>query len=152
MTTGEVVQKLAGWARGSIAPFHRIDAEGNMVVDLSTAEAQANLHLIKKLDVTETREELRDNDGELILVDGQVQHVVTSQRVKIELYDAKDAADKVARVLGMLKEHKIHTGVDGGPIKYQKMDDEELMRRAMGGRIEALLGAANGPSPNGEET
>ena len=27
MTTGEVVQKLAGWARGSIAPFHRIDAE-----------------------------------------------------------------------------------------------------------------------------
>ena len=124
-----------------------------MVVDLSTAEAQANLHLIKRLDITETREPVRDEDGNTVMgEDGVALHVVTSQRVKIELHDAKDAADKMARVLGMLKEHKIHTGVGGGPIRYQDMSDEELMRRAMGGRLAALLAAENGPSPNGEET
>ena len=92
MTAGEALQRLTDWARGSMAPFVRIDADGHLVVDLSTKEAQDNLHLIKDLEVVQTERRVGKRT------------TLVSTHAKIRLHDAKDAVAKLAQVRGLLKD------------------------------------------------
>lgn len=96
MTAGEATLRLSQWGRGSVAPFLRIsgNAEGtsSAVVDLGTAEAMANLHLIKKVKQTETV--LESTNGRTVM----------AVRTELELYSALDAVIQILKVHGKLVE------------------------------------------------
>ena len=102
MSAEEITRRLAQWGRGTLAPFMRVNDYG-VSVDLATEQASANVHLIKKLKVTET---IRTYEGE------------TTKEVKteIETHDAKDAVVQLAKMQGLFIEKHEHTGKDGGPI------------------------------------
>lgn len=109
MSADEVLSRLSDHARGSIAPFLRRDADGDMDgFDLSEEQP---LHLIKKASVTRRRQTDRDTDA-----------VITIETVTIELYDAQ------AALALMGKHHKLFTdrvelsGPSGGPIELHAVD------------------------------
>ena len=79
MPVAEATERMAQFARGSLAPF--LTADGH--VDLLTEEAQYNLHLFKKVKVM-TR--YSEDGGKL------------SESVEIELHDVLYALDKVLRM------------------------------------------------------
>ena len=92
MSSAEAAMRLTRWGRGSIASFVRLTADGEAVVDLSTAEAQAALDLVRRIKQTEhTR---RSRDG----------FEYTTVRTEIELHDAKDAVIQMAKLHGMFRE------------------------------------------------
>lgn len=91
----ESLARLAGIGRGSIVHFLRVDGS-NVVFDLTTAEAQAKMHLVKKLKVDTTRQE--DEDGAIV-----------EQRVELELHDAKDALKTFLRVHGAFTDRVEHS-------------------------------------------
>ncbi|MGF7219078.1 phage terminase small subunit [Spirosoma lacussanchae] len=125
MTAAEAVLKLTRWGRGSIEPF--LTAGGHL--DLSTEDARANLHLIKKSKIT-TRVERGLPDTEQPDAD-----IIT---VEIELHDAKDAVKTILDVRGkLIRRHEL-TGKDGQPIQHQhdysNMTDEQLLAIIAGGQ------------------
>jgi len=79
MSSAEAAMRLTAWGRGSLDPF--LTATGH--IDLTTADAQANLHLLKKVKRT------------------QGQH---GENVEIELHDPKDAVIQMAKLHGMFKD------------------------------------------------
>ena len=92
MTSSEAAMRLTRWGRGSIAPFVRLTADGEAVLDLSTAEAQDALDLIRKIKQTELT--IRSKDGS----------EYTTRRTEIELHNAKDAVVQMAKLHGMFRE------------------------------------------------
>lgn len=101
MSAAEATKRLTDWGRGDIAPFLRLTGTGEIVVDLSTAEAQAKLHLIKKLKVSEVKH------GDDLL----------TAKTEIELHDAKDAVVQMAKIRGLFVDKVEHAGEGGGPIE-----------------------------------
>lgn len=102
MSHNEAAYRMGEWGRGDLAPFLQKTAGGEVVVDLSTPEAQANLHLLKEVKQNETV--LSDEDGEQVL----------KRTIKIKLHDAKDAVKDVRKGLGAYgakgtEEDPIHT-------------------------------------------
>ena len=81
MYAAEATERMDQFARGSLVPF--LTADGH--VDLSTDEAQDNLHLIRKLKMT-TR---YSKDGDKL-----------SETFEIEIHDPEDALDKVLKLTG----------------------------------------------------
>ena len=81
MSAAEATERMAQFAQGSLVPFLTPDGH----VDLSTDEAQDNLHLIRKLKMT-TR---YSKDGDKL-----------SETFEIEIHDPKDALDKVLKLNG----------------------------------------------------
>ena len=96
MTAGEATLRLTQWGRGSLEPFLRLtgNAEGTSraIVDLGTAEAMANLHLIKKVKQTET------------ILESEKNRKVVSVKTEIELYSALDSVIQILRVHGKIVE------------------------------------------------
>lgn len=127
MTAEEATKRLTDIGRGSLAPFMRITASGEVTFDLSTKEAQDHLHLIRKIEVLEPR---HDDDG----------NEVVAGRIKLELYDAKDAQIQMAKIRGMFVERHEHAGPDGGPVEIS------VVRKVVGGqsRITAYQNGAAG--------
>jgi phage terminase small subunit len=101
MSAAEATKRLTNWGRGSVEPFL---APGGLSIDLGSETAQANLHLLKKVKVTE----------KLLGTEGTV--VATERKVEIELHDAKDAVVQIAKIRGLYTEKVEHSGPEGGPI------------------------------------
>lgn len=109
MSSAEAAMRLTRWGRGSLAPFVRITVDGDAVVDLATAEAQAAIDLVKKL--RQTEQTVRGKDG--------AQY--TTVRTEIELHDAKDAVVQMARLHGLFRE--VSPSDDDGPITSDEVED-----------------------------
>ena len=98
--------RLTRWGRGSIAPFLQV-AEGEAVIDLSTAEAQDKLDLIKK--IKQVVQTIRNRNGD----------EYTTVRTEIEPHDAKDAVVQMAKLRGMFKDF-------GGVAEEEEMTPERI--------------------------
>lgn len=109
MGADEAVARLANWARGDVSPFVRAgigdDGQPCIVVDLTTDEARANLHLIKKIK--------QGMNG-----------------LEIELHDAKDATLNLLKLAGKFVDRVEHTGADGGPIQTTRTAEDRKARIA----------------------
>lgn len=78
MSADEVLMRIADEARGDMGEFWSIQADGDPVLDLVSAQERGKLHLIKKLKVKTTTRTIGDID-------------VTTKEVDFELYDAQAA-------------------------------------------------------------
>ena len=78
MTAGEVTMRLTQWARGSLEPF--VTPDGG--IDVTSPEARKNLHLLKRLKVTDDRTE-------------------------VELHDAKDAVVQMGKIRGLFVDRSV---------------------------------------------
>lgn len=108
MSADEVLTRLSGHARGSMASFMRRDTDGDLFgFDLSEAQP---LHLIKKASVTRRRQKDEAKDD-----------LVTVETVTIELYDAQAAL----ALLG--KHHALFTDKteQSGNITIQVLHDDD---------------------------
>ena len=101
MTAAEATALMGGWAHGSLNPF--LSETGHL--DLTTPQAQANLHLIKKIKRSQTK---------------------YGESVEIELHDPKDAADKV------LKLHGAYQQPDHQEVKFLIVRDLEDVEPSRG--------------------
>lgn len=117
MSSNEVLYRLAAWGRGDIAPFLKNDnfSEG---FDLSTDAAKEHLYLIKKV-----------KQKDRVLSGGDKEDVVVQRKLEIELHDAKDAVDKIARIHGMYNDSLDVTSggepIQGSPIIITSPDGPE---------------------------
>jgi phage terminase small subunit len=99
MSAEEVTKRLTDWGRGDFSPFLVVDEDGSVRVDLSTDEAKANIHLIKKIDQTERRIPGGDDEPDVV-----------ERRTRIELHDAKDATITMGRRHQLfIERHEIDT-------------------------------------------
>ncbi|NML67618.1 terminase small subunit [Hymenobacter sp. RP-2-7] len=97
MRASEAIGLLADWGRGTVKRFLKVQEDGKMVINLAHAEAQENLHLLKK--VKQKRRITRTEHGEF-------EDITT----EIELYDAKDAVHKILQLHGRYAPQKVdHT-------------------------------------------
>jgi len=109
MGADEAVKRMSDWGRGSLGPFHRIDdVTGAMIIDLTTPQAQENLHLIKKIKTN---------------VLGMVE--------EIELHDAKDAVDKILRVRGKYIDNVKFEDVTPPAWDPEKGDPREFVQKQL---------------------
>lgn len=86
-SAGECIGRLSIWSRGNIEAFLSPSGE----IDLQSESAQANMGQIKKY---KHRKTITTND------EGFTSEITT---VEIELYDAKDAVDKLLQIYGRYK-------------------------------------------------
>lgn len=149
MTAEEALVRMTNFARGTPAHFLRLSEDGqHKVIDLSTAEARDNMHLIKKLKVKERRRRLPGQKAELLTTE-----------TEIELYDAKDAVRQILMAHGKLvmkHEHKVSFEeiVASLPEKTQlailELDSDEavlsllLEHHGDDPRVQKMLGAGFG--------
>lgn len=102
MSAAEATKRLTDWGRGTVEPFLTADVGGGITIDLSSDDAQANLHLIRKVKQTER----------ILLGDGDDGTRVLERRMEIELHDAKDAVVQIARIRGVLRDRVENIDVD----------------------------------------
>ena len=110
MPVGEAVRRMSRWAAGTMEPF--MDEAGNLVLD--SEDALENRHLIKKVKQKKTVS---------IQPDGTIQ---TEYWTEIELYDAKDATDKVLQLHGRYKQLPGDLG-DKEPKQAYRLPDGTLI-------------------------
>lgn len=94
MTDEEAAFIISEQARGSMEMFLREGYNGQLEVDLSTAEAKANQHLIKKI---KQRKKVLTSEDE-----GDLQ--VLELYTEIEIYNAHEAAHKIREAHGAYKQ------------------------------------------------
>lgn len=107
MSAAEAAMRLTRWGRGSVASFMRITADGEAIVDLSTAEAQACLDLVRKIRQTESTVTGKDGSS------------YTTIHTEIELHDAKDAVVQMAKLHAMFRDEG--EGTDDGALTREDM-------------------------------
>jgi len=90
MSADEALIRMTQFARGSFQPFLHASENEDITIILSSEQAQANIHLIKKIKQTKS------------YYDGQVSGITT----EIELHDAKDAVKSVLQMHGKLIDKK----------------------------------------------
>ena len=117
MSSAEAAMRLTRWGRGSIASFVRLTADGEAVVDLSTAEAQAALDLIRKIKQTEHTVTTKDGDE------------YTTVRTEIELHDAMAAVVWMAKLHGMFKDGGDDEGRGVLPTREEVAETWEKLKR-----------------------
>ena len=105
MGADEVIRRLGEHARGNFKPF-LIQTPDNesIAVDLTTPQARANLHLIKKI----TQRKIIRTKGD----DEEIEDTTLS----IELYDAQAALTTLAKHHGLLTDKTEISGPNGGEI------------------------------------
>ena len=82
MTPKSALYQLSRWARGTMAPFLAAGPDGQLRLDLSTAEAQANRDLLRRVVHTPTTTQT-------------LLGPMDTEEVVIELFSAVDAIHKV---------------------------------------------------------
>ena len=112
MSADEVIRRLGEHARGTVSPFlvQREDSN-NICIDLTTPQAQANLHLIKKISQKHTIRSGRDDE--------EIEDITLS----IEMYDAQGALNTLAKHHGLLTDKTEITGKGGAPLQVQYVND-----------------------------
>jgi len=103
MSPEEVIKRLGEHARGSVSSFLTQD-DDSISIDLTTPQAKANLHLIKK--ITQRRIIRTKGDDEEI----------DDTTLSIELYPADGALNTLAKYHGLLTDY---TGRNGEKDKLQ---------------------------------
>lgn len=99
MDAEEAVKRMTDWGRGTAHPFLVLDeATGEIRIDLTTEQAQQNLHLIKEIKQTDTIVKKPTQDDP---------DTVINRTWEIKLHDQKDAVDKILKVLGRYAPEKI---------------------------------------------
>ena len=88
MSADEVLMRLADHARGNMGDFWTIPDSGDPVLDLTSEETKAKLHLVKKLKVKRVARRI-----------GEVEETTTE--IDFELYDAQ------AALVNIGKHHKL---------------------------------------------
>jgi phage terminase small subunit len=83
----EAKMRLSHWARGSVAHFLRLGADGQVVLDLSTKAAQSHYHLLHR--VVERRYTIQTEQGPTEVVE-----------TEIEMYDAIEATHRILQLHG----------------------------------------------------
>lgn len=138
MGPDEALIRLGKMARGSLEHFHRLTADGDITVDLSTKEAQDHLDLLTELEVRTVKKQ--NENGSLSM----------RQTARVKLHDAKDALKQVLRVHGLDKTSVDLRTPDGIQVEDARGKLEKQLE-GMGGRLAALASAngANGAQPNG---
>lgn len=117
MTAGEATKRLTDWGRGNFEPFVNKDKDFGLVLDLSKQSAKKNIHLIRK--IKQTKKVYYNVDGEVSNVD---------YTTEIELHDAKDAVDKIAKIRGLYIDKTELTGKNGEKLFDPKdFTDEQLL-------------------------
>jgi hypothetical protein len=86
MSEAELLSRLADLARGSLAPFLKVDKDGDVSLNFGSAAAKANQHLIKTL-------RYRPGTGEK----------------SIELHDPMRAMETIAKILRLFAEVEIRS-------------------------------------------
>ena len=89
MKPEEGTKRLADMGRGTFAAFMKVDEKGNIKLDLTSEEAQKNLHLIKKIKQTTKNSTVEGVKTETTFFE-------------IELHDSKDAIKTLLEVHGKL--------------------------------------------------
>ena len=90
MSTNEVLQRLTEWGRGTVEPFLTTN-DNSEALSLNSDESRKHSGLIKKIKQNERVLKGESSNDETVL----------SRTFEIELHDAKDAVDKIARIRGM---------------------------------------------------
>ena len=108
MGADEVLIRLGEHARGSLAPF-TVQNGINILIDLTTVQAQANIHLIKKISQRRIvkRKSKDDDESE------------EDTTLSIEIYDAQAALTTLARHHGLLTDKTELSGKNGEPIQQK---------------------------------
>lgn len=83
----EAKMRLSHWARGSVAHFLRVGADGQVVLDLSTEAARSHYHLLHR--VVERRYTMQTEQGPAEVVE-----------TEIEMYDAIEATHRILQLHG----------------------------------------------------
>lgn len=114
MPAEEVLSRLAEQARASLKPFTVMFGE-DATIDLTTVDAEANFHLIKKI-----KQKRRTY--------GQGDSATTEFETEIEIHDPQAALVHIGRHHKLFTDRQEQTGADGGPIvvkvlKGVSMDD-----------------------------
>ena len=104
MGSDEVLARLASHARGSLQPFLQTQGE-NVLVDLTSDDAQAHLHLIKKIK-TKKRSYTRDDEP------------VTETETEIEIHDPQTALVHLGRHWGLF----IDKSISGEEVYREHME------------------------------
>lgn len=133
MSADEALVRLGAMARGTVAPFHRLTADGDIIVDLSTKEAQDHLHLLTELEVSTRKREHEDGS------------VTMHQSAKVKLHDAKDALKQILRAHGLDR-----TGVD---LRTPEGIEIAVTRKVVSAKnriAEYVDASANGANGNGK--
>lgn len=92
MPAGEVLQRLADHARGTLADFVDVTTE---TLDLSKAEQAGKLGLLKKFSRTDSEK---------------------STHISIEVYDAQAALELLGKYHGLFKDRMEHSGSIGSYV------------------------------------
>ncbi|GAB4023682.1 hypothetical protein GCM10028808_74650 [Spirosoma migulaei] len=88
MSAGEAIGRMSIWGRGSMEPF--LSETGD--IDLLSDQARQSIGLIKKYKCRKS------------VTKGPDDFVTETTTVEIELYDAKDATDKMIQIYGRYKQ------------------------------------------------
>lgn len=115
MSANEVLARLSQQAAATIEPFMAPDGS----VDLTTQDAQDNLHLIKKLKVKNKSYGKDDN-------------ITTEQETEIEIHDAHSALVDVGRHYGLF----LDKSAEGDQVYREHMDKFVKAIRGDGAEIE----------------
>lgn len=89
MSDEEAATIIAEHAKGTMRPFLKRGLNDQLEVDLSTAKARKNIHLIKK--IKQKKRVLSTGDDEIKVLEIETE---------IEIHDAKDAAHKIRQAHG----------------------------------------------------
>ncbi len=111
MSAGEAVWRMSRWAAGSMGTF--MDEAGNLI--LTTDEAIANRHLIKKYKAKTTRR-----------YDPNTETSIEETTIEFELYDAKDATDKMLQLHGRYKQLPGGGGTENEKTEYEFPDGTKI--------------------------
>jgi phage terminase small subunit len=101
MSSEEAIKRLTDWGRGSFTPFTVEHEEHGLVLDLKKSSAKKHLHLIRK--IKQTKKTFYSLEGDVSSVDFTTE---------IELHDAKDAVDKIAKIRGLYVDKVVHSADD----------------------------------------
>lgn len=101
MPADEVLYRLGEHARGNLTPFLRVDDGGHVYFDFSHPEAEAHMHLIKKIKSKRTRTIGEDEAWE-------------HEWTEVELYDAQAALKLIGQAQGLFGP----SGTEDDPVQH----------------------------------
>jgi len=105
MSAEEAMVRLTDFGRGSFQPFLLVDENNDITLDLTSDEAQKNIHYIKKVKQTK-----------------KVFAGLTETVTQVEIHDAKDAVVKMLQVHGkLIDKQEVNHLNDGGKFEEKTL-------------------------------
>jgi phage terminase small subunit len=117
MASDEVLARISEQAKGSVAPFIRVNKDGNIEWDFSDSDAAAHMHLIKKV-----------HTKRKVLLDGRGKNAIPWEHewVEVELYSSQAALEILA------KHHKLLADEVTGTLQLNILGLHEMLEKVYG--------------------